>query len=427
MTAPIAAAVAGLDAWLDTVRGPDGYGGPVAHWWQQSLIYTGAGCDWRYEGIIAGYLTLWERTAEPRWLDKARRAGDDLVRRQSPDGHYPASGFEANLATAGTPHEAACDLGLLLLAAALQQRADPDWQRYAAVAERNLQRLYLSQLWDRERGWLLDDVVGGSFVPNKAATAAEALLRLAQLRGDERWADYAWPSLHAILAHQVAGGAHDGAIDQVSFRGRMSGKYIPVYVARCVPALVQAHTLSGEARWLASAARAMRWVAGLVRDGQLPTVVYAQGRPAWSPSWVAPLGDVLRAASLLAPYGWSEPLGSLQARLLAGQDASGGIQTATGFAGQAGGRRGPLPDLRDVLHVAGWCDKAWRYLTTLTDGPLPAATSAAYQANIVFRGQQYRFEETTAAVTVTRRSAVAYQWDKGRDWATVAAPAFWLR
>ena len=55
-------AVMRLDAWLETMRGPNGYGGPVAHWWQQSLMYTGAGLDWRYEGIIEGYLQLWART-----------------------------------------------------------------------------------------------------------------------------------------------------------------------------------------------------------------------------------------------------------------------------------------------------------------------------------------------------------------------------
>ena len=72
--------VADLDAWLETMRGPDGYGGPVAHWWQNCLSYTGAGLDWRYEGLISGYLTLWARTGEPRWAARARRAGDDLRR-----------------------------------------------------------------------------------------------------------------------------------------------------------------------------------------------------------------------------------------------------------------------------------------------------------------------------------------------------------
>ncbi len=34
-----------------------GYGGPVVHWWNHSLAYQGAGLDWRYEGIIDGYLS----------------------------------------------------------------------------------------------------------------------------------------------------------------------------------------------------------------------------------------------------------------------------------------------------------------------------------------------------------------------------------
>lgn len=94
-----------LEAWLETMRGHGGYGGPVAHWWEQSLIYTGAGLDWRYEGIIAGYIHLWERTDDERWLAKACRAGDDLVDGQLADGHYAASAFEINPATAGTPHD----------------------------------------------------------------------------------------------------------------------------------------------------------------------------------------------------------------------------------------------------------------------------------------------------------------------------------
>ena len=78
-----------IDAWLDTMRCERGYGGPVAHRWQDCLIYTGPGFDWRYEGIVSGYLRLYQVTGELRWLAKARRAGDDLLSAQLPDGRYP--------------------------------------------------------------------------------------------------------------------------------------------------------------------------------------------------------------------------------------------------------------------------------------------------------------------------------------------------
>jgi hypothetical protein len=50
----ISAVVAQLDRWLEGMRGPAGYGGPVVHWWRHSLHFAGAGLDWRYEGIVLG-------------------------------------------------------------------------------------------------------------------------------------------------------------------------------------------------------------------------------------------------------------------------------------------------------------------------------------------------------------------------------------
>ncbi|NDJ59491.1 MAG: hypothetical protein GYB67_00110, partial [Chloroflexi bacterium] len=98
MTTPdsalIATATARLAAWFATMRTPtaqdgaQGYTGPVAHWWQNTLQFTGVGLDWRYEGLIHAYLNLYRATADPQWLTCARRAGDDVVRGQLPNGHF---------------------------------------------------------------------------------------------------------------------------------------------------------------------------------------------------------------------------------------------------------------------------------------------------------------------------------------------------
>jgi hypothetical protein len=428
-TTQINAAVSRLDAWLETMRGPSGYGGPVAHWWQQSLMYAGTGLDWRYEGIITGYLQLWERTNDASWLIKACRAGDDLLHGQQEDSHFTASAFEFNPATAGTPHEAACDIGLLRLALALRKAEDADWEKYAQCAERNLQAFYIEKLWDSTVRSFRDHPHVPSFVPNKAATGCEAFFLLTDVTKNTLWVErYAIPTLDRILAHQVRGqGPLDGAIAQNSFGDRKVEKYFPVYIARCIPALLHGFIWLNQEKYADSALRAMQFIARWVSDdGSFPTVIYDNRRVNWYPSWIAALGDILRAAKEMRPYGFDADLSSVEHRLLAGQDASGGIQTATGFAAQASGKYESILDLRDILHVAGWCDKAFRYLTSTVGPGLPECQSSEFEAPCIFRGQQLYLVETPEMLEVYRDHEACYRWRKGERWPEVASEELWL-
>ncbi|HEX2914871.1 MAG TPA: hypothetical protein VH186_29025 [Chloroflexia bacterium] len=429
-------AVASLVSWLATMRGPGGYGGPVAHWWQQCLLYTGPGLDWRYEGIITGYLNLWERTGDERWLRKAQEAGTDLLEGQLDNGHFAASAFELNPATAGTPHEAACDLALLRLALALRLRGDAAWEAYAACARRNLEQFYLQELWDPAAQSFRDDPAVPSFVPNKAATACEALFLLAEISGDSESVEkYALPNLAKILAHQASGRANPalaGAVAQNSFGSRTIEKYFPLYNARCVPALLAGYRFTGDARYRESAHAIMRFIQyWLEPDGALPAVIYANGRASSGPQWIAPLGDILRAAAELADSSLAAAFEPLQRRLLLGQSTSGGIRTASGFASQAGRTAPSLPDLRDVLPVVGWCDKAFRYLTALVEpgATFEPAASLPVELECTFQGRVMRLLETPEQLELRYQKdhRVCYRWHKGQPWAEIAAPEFWLK
>lgn len=428
----IARSVARLDAWLDTMRSLDGYSGPVAHWWQQCLLFTGAGLDWRYEGIIAGYLTLWERTGEVRWLEKARRAGDDLLHGQIRPGHFSASGFEANPSTAGTPHEAACDVGLLQLAKVLKQLGDSNWMQYATAAERNLRCYYIDQLWDPQAGVFCDDPCKSTFVPNKAATTCEAFFELCELYQDSVWYDqYILPSLNAILAHQVIEfGPLHGAIAQNSFRCRRVEKYFPIYIARCIPALLRGYDLSEDIHYLEAAINALkflkRWMGA---DGGLPAVIYSNQKVNRFPSWIAPLGDVLRAGQEIRRYGISFEFTEVRRRILSYQDSSGGIQTAHGFTAITGCEPGQLPEFRDLLHVSGWVDKAFRALAAQVPigQSLPNVENSDFNFDCVFRGHKLHFCETSTELSLTRGREVVYRWRKGEPWAEIANQEFWLR
>lgn len=355
--------VVGLDAWFDFMRRPGGYGGPVVHWWRDCLDYTGPGLDWRYEGIIAGYLNLWVATGEDRWVDKAKRAADDLVAGQLPSGNYRNSCFELNPNTGGTPHEAACDLALLRLAGALRENDDSAWEQYYQTAEGNLTGYFIGRLWDTETQSFDDNLSGPSFVPNKAATLAEALLALASLTSKAEWAErYALPTLHKVLEHQVEGGELDGAIYQNSFGGRRVAKFFPYYAARCLPGLIEGYSWSRDERLAQAARRAagfiLRW---RCEDGGFPQVVYPGGQANRYPQWVSGVGDVLRTLKATRALGLEFDEGPTLAWLLRGRQADGTIRTAVGF-GKAtlGGNR---EDRRDTICVCGWADKAFRYLT----------------------------------------------------------------
>src|SRR5690606_8646756 len=110
---------------------------------------------------------------------------------------------------------------------------------------------------------------------NKAATACEACFLLCALRGDERWVNaYVLSNLDFILEHQVHDrGQLDGAIAQNSFGRRLVEKYFPIYIARCVPALLQGYAWTDEERYLDAAMRAMDFIARwMTPHGGLPTV-----------------------------------------------------------------------------------------------------------------------------------------------------------
>ena len=365
--------VQGLDAWFDAARLPDGYGGPAVHWLSENTSFTGAGLDWRYEGIIIGYLNLWAATRKPIWLEKATRAGEDLVRGQLPTGCYRNSCFDSNPNTGGIPHEPAADLGLLRLADALRAAGDPSWFRFAETAGINLQRFCIEQLWDANARSFRDDPVAPSFAPEKTAAICEAIFAYARVTGETAWVRrHALPALNVLVGHQIvegparAGRGLDGALYQNSLGGCKTARFFPLSAARCIPSLVEGWSLTGEERYAASARRAAGFLLRVrLSDGSFPQVIYPHGRKNVYPRWVAGTGDLLRplllAKNALAGIDF-DPLPTLR-WLLAGRQSDGSIRTADGFGRLLPGA--PSRDPRDNLPVIGWMDKAFRMLANL--------------------------------------------------------------
>lgn len=413
LNADLLRTVAGLEAWLRTVRQPGGFGGPVAHWWRDCLLYTGPGIDWRYEGILAAYRLLYERTGRVEFRVRLREAAADVLAGQRADGLYRGSRFEENPGVLGTPHEAAATLGLLDALPHLPDRAP-----VLAAAQRNLAAL-IERLWD-QRAQGFDDRPGvPGRVPNKLATMAEALLRHAAASGEEGWLPQARAALDAVVAYQVPRGACVGAVHQYAAgAAEGDGRFFPYYNARCVPPLLLGAQVLGSDRYREAAEGIVGFLERSVDpDGLWPQVVYAGGGRAPRPRWIAGAGDTLRA---LRAAGRPVPVATLR-HLVAGQLASGGLRTADGFA-RPFGRRAPVgpPDWRDLLPVAGWNDKAFRAMVELlpAGGVLPEARLEPVELPCLWAGRSAVFREDERQVVVTARDGgVCYRWVKAEPWA----------
>ena len=407
-----AQALVNLDAWLETMRQPGGYGGPVAHWWQNRYGYTGPGLDWRYEGLLGGYAVLQDKRPEGRWLSRLHCAAADLITGQQGDGSYPASRFEINPGTLGTPHEAAATLGLLY---ALPHLRDEVKGAVLQVSRRNLENL-IAKLWDG-RGFNDRPGVRGR-VPNKLATLAQALLTYTEASGDRRYVPYVRAALEDVLRFQIQGGRRDGAVHQYApDAARGDGRFFPFYAARCVPPLVFAATFFAEPRYRDAAERIVAFLDRTMNpDGSWPQVVYTGGRRAEWPRWVAGTADLLLAyVALRRPV----PERALE-RLLHSQLVSGGFPTAEGFACQVGQRpvAGP-PDFRDVTPVVGWNDKVFKLLALLLNAhtPLPAASVGELELPVTVEGVSASFYEGPHAMHIRGAEDVFYSWSKDRPWA----------
>jgi hypothetical protein len=420
-------AVGQLDRWLDSMRGPQGYTGPQAHWWQQRLVTTNTAFDWRYEGIIAGYIHLWRRTGDGGWLAKAQWAGDDLLAGQTPQGQFgnrDATGDEPHASTA------TCASALLDLALALHQAQSAVWQPYAAAGELTIHGILIDALWDEANTIFRDTPGTAVFHPHRNASICEALFRHGEIRQMTGLVErYALPTLRVIMRHQVyaPNDPMDGAIPYQLSTSHHPAKFLPLSIARCIPCFLQAYEWTDDKTFFDAAWRAFAFIhRHRSIDGSFPAIIYNRHHVNQYPQWIAGTGDVLRAAYALGIHGLSINVEPTLQWLLAGQDGSGGIRTAHGLGSRVLQRTPRMPDVRDLLHVVGWNDKAFRALALHATNVQSSVAPLITQQICGFRGRFLTFREDHTSVEIVHNREVRYRWRKGDEWPAICTPEFVL-
>jgi hypothetical protein len=397
-------AVANLDYWLDTMRSKNGYFGPVSHWWRDNIYYCGEGFDWRYEGIITGYLNLYKNTGENKWLKKARVAAHDLVNAMLPNGAFKNSSFELNPYDDGTIHNAAADIGLLELSKILKEEDDARYKIFMSTASSNIEKYLLGTLWNKKINNFSNLTSQNEFSPNKTATIIEALLLYSEL-GNVDLDEYIVPASKGILNSQDStGGIYQGS----------SSKYLfPFYSARCIPALKKLYAKTENTQYKTCSDNVLNFLQDMRDRPGFYQLKYPDKSLGKYPVWIAGLGDILRCSGISDRKEIDF--------IINNQDTIGGIRTSYGFnfKGRGSNYDGEY-DFRDMLHVCGWNDKAFRFLTQFVDS-VPGADVSQTELECIYKGADARFIENEKEVLVKDRKdhKIFYHWKKGERWAKV--------
>jgi len=371
--------------------------------------------DWRYEGIICGYITLYRSTGQVVWLERAGQAGDDLVSAQLPSGKFRNSAFQQGPMEGGTPHESAVDVALLELAQVLRESGDEAWRTYFAAACRNIEGYLIGELWDG-RGFC-DQPWNQILVPNKNATIAEALILFESLSGRDM-SMYLDKISRVILSSREETGPRSGATIHLGTGSHRLA--IGIYTARSMCGLLRMYERDPDEQLLQVVDQALHFLRGLYTPQGLYFGRYTDGGLIANPRIIAGSGDVLRLMIWSRKYGIASDadINTLVELLVNSQFPSGSIPTAFGFA-QRGGRRAyeGLPEFRDLLPVVGWCDKAFRALTMLVAEIESNPHDEVHEVEVecVWNGNNCRLREDAEQLQLEdqRRRQVIYEWKKG--------------
>ncbi len=415
---PASEALAALEAWIEGMHGAGGYAGPSVGLRGVSMSWCGPSHDWRWEGLLDGWISRHQRTRDPVYLDRIEEAFRELRCAQLADGSFRNSSFDLNPLEGGMPHEPIVVAALLRAGRHLRDagRAWPDGS--ASMVERFVEERLIKSLWNKTlrtfNNWLQSDFE--VFSPPAVAAAVETLIEYGELAGTtERWTPYIAGAADSLLKIQLPDGLLAGALPATSTDRDAAS---PFLASRCLCALTLLHRMTGDRRFEESARALAAFVRGAFQDsGGLACTLFE-----YRPHRVAPLfsGATASALSALARAGrLDDALWGRQLHWLMGlQSHSGGFDTAVGF-GQGLPRRTP-PDWRDALPVCGWAAAVYALLACRAASAAPGTKgSGRVCREVLVRGRSAVLTEDANALAIRRRGEPLFVWRKRTDWAEV--------
>lgn len=345
-------------SWIESMHQKDGYYGPVIHYWRKNLDYIGPGYDWRYEGIITGYLNLYEKFKEKNFFEEALKCGYELINAQLKNGFFRHSKFEANPSFRGGDgvHESGADNGLLMLSKTLKSEKDPRWSLFYLSAKKNIHNLLIKNLWDDKVGAFYQYPLRKRFVFNKISTMIESLLLLQEFVKENKYLKYCIKSGDYLVKNQNK----DGSLPQEKEDGE-SYRIISYYNARSIPSLLKLYEITNDEKYLSSALKLGSFVKKMRRQ---------KGGYKWGfelkknkrvrrdyPVFVAGSADIIRSLNYLRSYGFKFNTAKDLNWIMKNSLPSGGVKSLIY----------EKDSCLNIIPSVGWNDKVLRLFSEVID------------------------------------------------------------
>lgn len=225
MKADLAKSLKRLECWINSWQTSVGsYNGIIATFWE-STTGTIQANSVHQTPIIQGYLNLYQRTGNRKFLLRAVAAADLLVNDIGDDYHYRQTASDIPGRPAGPIQDIECDLALIHLYDRYRNEIGGATKYLEAVVQ-NVQNYLLTKWWDGR--------VLSHHVANQIAKSGELFIMLYRATHNQEYLQYAMTAGDWLITHQIKRGPLAGAMEQSLYDSRLIG----VYQAPCLPCLM---------------------------------------------------------------------------------------------------------------------------------------------------------------------------------------------
>lgn len=397
--------------WLQTWKTEKGaYNGYVVHRHDLKRMFKIHDTPWSQGPIVNGYLNLYQRTEDQKWLNEAIQAADLQCGRLDKNGNYVYAGFEDDRFSS-LVHNSLANCALLDLANTLVNEGGVmKAQEYLRVVKDNIDKYIIGKLWDEEFGaFRFSEIDYYSpntirFVTNMNSVAVESLIKLSSLTGETEYQNYALRVGEWLLTEQVkSDGLENGGINYSQVQ---PGVLISIYTALAMRGIDDLYHLTQSKKYLEMMENAADHLINLIYpETKLFRHAICRGKLFRYPQFIAGAGIILKALQDTECLTETklDYQGSVNA-VLERQLLNGGFPSFVGYNTLDNCRLSGNGEevWEDIVPVVGWNAHIFEFLTRIMGGDFLYEPSRIPPLRLTTKNYLYREGKLTVFILGVR-------------------------